>query len=274
MQLIEDVYLTLGNCGPDRLSVNSGASLADLDQGYAPNAIVPKDDWRPLTDMEQKFLLNREEMPPPSRVVSLLSLSQEQWQPLEEAQFRKLKTPEEVAAFQKRPDIHGLFQPLYAFFSAYLASPDEIVLTPFLTKPANRRTVTTSLANGKERGIGIHLDTWDKLSLEKLPQARNRICINGGTEPRWFLFFNLTVAKMCALLEEKGENNTQELFGKHQLLHRFLELYPGYPMVRLRVDPWEAYMAPTENLFHDATTLGTHEIDVHMTCRGHFQLAS
>jgi len=43
-------------------------------------------------------------------------------------------------------------------------------------------------------------------------------------------------------------------------------------MVRIKVRPGQAYIAPTENIFHDGSTLGTSEVDRHMTCRGHFSL--
>ena len=35
-----------------------------------------------------------------------------------------------------------------------------------------------------------------------------------------------------------------------------MRAFPDYPVVRLTIRPGEAYIAPTENLIHDGSTLG------------------
>ena len=45
---------------------------------------------------------------------------------------------------------------------------------------------------------------------------------------------------------------------------------PNYPVARLRIDPGEAYILPTDNLIHDASTEGTRCPDITLTFLGFF----
>ena len=269
-----DVKAFIGIEPDSCVQVNSGAYpvKVDNDAFYSKGAVVPKQDWKPLNQEEYRVLITDSCDVPRESLVGIIELPSTCFTPLEEAGFYKLSTKQEIAEFQKLPKIHALYEPIYAFLVRYLVDQEGIMLTPFLTKPPNQFTVTSNISHGVERGVGIHLDTWDKLGWEELPSARNRICINGGLQERHFLFYNLTVAKIVELLQNKGVNNPQELLSSHRLLHAFLEYYPNYPIVKLKVKPRQAYIAPTENIFHDATTFGTNQLDIHMTCRGHFKL--
>jgi hypothetical protein len=55
-----------------------------------------------------------------------------------------------------------------------------------------------------------------------------------------------------------------------QIIGAFLAQNPDYPVTRVRVDPGEAYIAPTENIIHDGSSLGQRFSDVHVTIRGYF----
>ena len=46
--------------------------------------------------------------------------------------------------------------------------------------------------------------------------------------------------------------------------------FGSYPVVRVRLDPGEGYMAPTENLIHDATTSSPDALDVQFRVCGRF----
>lgn len=154
------------------------------------------------------------------------------------------------------------------------------------------RTVTYD--RQKKNYIGLHLDSWDKLSLEKRHLSTNRICINLGLEDRYFLFINLTLMDMFNLVKvgysrntlSCQQNNSHSNFINNNLSNSlllnqippnairqmFLERYPNYPVVKVRVSPGEAYIAPTENMIHDASTLDKRFFDVILTIRGHLKL--
>ncbi|WP_145832119.1 hypothetical protein [Bradyrhizobium huanghuaihaiense] len=52
----------------------------------------------------------------------------------------------------------------------------------------------------------------------------------------------------------------------------FMERYANVPVIRCRLSPGEAYIAPTENLIHDASSEGEKTADVNFTIRGEIEL--
>ena len=52
---------------------------------------------------------------------------------------------------------------------------------------------------------------------------------------------------------------------------QFFRLHQRQVIVRLRVDPGEAYIAPTENVFHDGSTEGFFRPSHFLYYRGHFK---
>ena len=55
------------------------------------------------------------------------------------------------------------------------------------------------------------------------------------------------------------------------LVLNFMRCFPDYPVIRLRIAPNEAYIAPTENIIHDGSTLGKMYFDICLTIRGKFK---
>lgn len=51
----------------------------------------------------------------------------------------------------------------------------------------------------------------------------------------------------------------------------FFEYFPNYPVIRIKQNPYEFYIAPTDNCIHDGSTLNTNSLDIVMTYLGHFK---
>jgi hypothetical protein len=49
--------------------------------------------------------------------------------------------------------------------------------------------------------------------------------------------------------------------------------FPTYPVLRLRVKPGEAYIAPTDNLIHDGSSVGKQFPDITIHNLGYFGVA-
>jgi hypothetical protein len=49
-----------------------------------------------------------------------------------------------------------------------------------------------------------------------------------------------------------------------------MKYYPEYPVVKLRIAPREAYIAPTENMIHDGCTVDKNRPDLKLMFLGHF----
>ena len=123
--------------------------------------------------------------------------------------------------------------------------------------------------NQKEKTfIGLHLDSFERNS-ETREGARNRICINLGKDPRYLLFYNLQfdqMAEMCNMKKVDRNGNPYEI------LHTFFERFNTYPVIKIQINPYEAYIAPTENVIHDGSTEGTKNLDINLAIRGYFKI--
>jgi hypothetical protein len=120
--------------------------------------------------------------------------------------------------------------------------------------------------------IGIHLDHWDEDPLKRRQVSRNRLCINLGEEARYFLFINLSILQIFNMLGLKDPDDISRHYRGFALPALFLEKYPNYPICKLSLDPNEAYIASTENILHDATSLGKTLPDISMNFLGRFSL--
>ncbi len=119
---------------------------------------------------------------------------------------------------------------------------------------------------------GLHLDSWDYLPFRCRHRARNRICINLGREVRYFLLINLTLKQIFEALNLVDPGDIYCDYRGVRLPNKFMRAVPDYPVVRLAVHPGEAYIAPTENFIHDATSIDKTVPDWNMTFLGHFKI--
>jgi hypothetical protein len=87
--------------------------------------------------------------------------------------------------------------------------------------------------------------------------------VNVGNQARYFLFVPLPFQELYRRSGAKDQPCAN-------FVARFLEANPDQCVLRLRVDPGEAYIAPTESMVHDASTLPGLSEDVHVTGRGIF----
>lgn len=143
----------------------------------------------------------------------------------------------------------------------------EVVLTGVAEHARGQLTVTANTALGAR--TGLHVDSWYDAPLARRHGSPGRLCLNVGKSDRWFLFVNRPLAQIGRDLGLAGAEAQVD-----DLARRFLERFPNYPVVRVRIAPGEAYIAPTENLIHDGSTVGTAAADLSYTYRGHFRLAA
>jgi hypothetical protein len=134
---------------------------------------------------------------------------------------------------------------------------------------------TVTAAADSHALVGLHVDSWNRqdLGISRRGHAPNRVCLNLGSEDRFFLFVNVPVGQMYELT--KGEDRqSADACSPSSIASDFMSSFPSYPVVRLRVRPGEAYVAPTENVVHDGSSIDMKGMDVTLSVRGHFGLCS
>ena len=147
----------------------------------------------------------------------------------------------------------------------------ELLPLGFGHNPPGFQTVTFD--GRAERFIGLHIDDLDALPLARRDESTSRVCVNLGREARYLLFINVAAPRMAQMVSGRADGGDALGLRATPLIHAFLEAFPGYPVVRLAVFPGEAYIAPTESMIHDGSTLGMTAEDQQVTLRGRFDPA-
>jgi hypothetical protein len=125
--------------------------------------------------------------------------------------------------------------------------------------PPGLVNATIDPATGKHPGL--HVDSWDDLPTARRRESRNRISINLGVTDRYLLFLPMSLTDMVRLA---GGSDALPYW---KIGRRALEAGPSVPVVKCRLRPGEAYIAPTETLIHDASSLGATRESRHISFR-------
>lgn len=113
------------------------------------------------------------------------------------------------------------------------------------------RQATTTIDGSTGRHIGIHLDNFDRLPLSRRADSRRRLGLNLGSGVRYLLLGGIDILEICGsagISSPRHCPHTDDIRGYVAAGHAF-------PVLRLRLDPGDAYIAPTELIPHDGSTL-------------------
>jgi len=126
--------------------------------------------------------------------------------------------------------------------------------------------ITTTTGDDSQR-VGLHLDSWDHIREAsghgQMHARSNRIGYNAGDEDRFLLFVPRSVRMIQDMVIKKGLKREQDI------ISCFFESYPNEKIYRLQIKPLEFYVAPTENMIHDGSTLGQTSSDIAIFVRGY-----
>jgi hypothetical protein len=251
---------------PDRVYLSHGTFRLQQPEGdkseYNPGAFLPRAPWRKPTDWESARLWQDSGVTNVD-FVGITSIPSELLVAL-----RKLVSDadDKDALRQLEPRrIREFIGPLIDYLRDRFAYKSEPFNHGIHVHLPGRETVTVNTANGKY--LGLHLDSWDRYPVEARARSLNRICVNIGAEPRHLLFLNLSLMNVARLARESQEtaDSAYDSVGP-----AFMSRFPGYPIVKMRIAPGEAYIAPTDNVIHDASTVGSRSPSVTLTLRGWF----
>jgi hypothetical protein len=243
-----------GDCVPrspaDRLCLSRGivaVQAAEVQAGYAAGAFVPREPFVPFTSQEP----SRPPQPPlRAQTIGVIPLSGELLQRLRQA------ARDDVRAGEGLDDCIGAACAEIAQFWEVREPPRRFTVG---RNPPGLCTVTRDPFT--TRFVGLHVDSFHDRYDPARASAGNRLSINIGREPRHLLF----VPRAYRALSGPRLSPCRQ-----DVVAAFLATHGDQPVMRLRIDPGEAYIAPTESLIHDATSLGMRSDDVHVTARAVF----
>jgi|SRR5580658_83808 hypothetical protein len=98
--------------------------------------------------------------------------------------------------------------------------------------------------------IGLHIDYWDRATYSMRRRSRRRLCLNLGPGSRYLHVADLDIAEIGAAFG-LGTDDVPAV----DVVRRYLK--QGHPLrcFRLRLDPGDGYLAPTELYPHDGSTM-------------------
>ncbi|MFF7098117.1 hypothetical protein ACFY9A_37895 [Streptomyces rubradiris] len=193
--------------------------------GYDHGAIVPGDDWVPLTAEEAERHQADDSMPDSIRIELVR-------RPLPDCDSDDLAGRLEAAA--RLDPLNGLW---------------PTTLLGCAASPGNWATTTEDSSTG--RRIGLHVDNFDRLPYARRHQSRRRLCLNLGPGPRYLLIGDHDVQQICRIHPDPGQHcpHTEDI-------RRYVTARHPLRCLRIRLAPGEGYIAPTEFLPHDGSTAG------------------
>jgi hypothetical protein len=249
------ICLSRGTCRAD--TIDTGA------QRYVSDARVPLLDWR-LATHEELSVLWSVTAPPAHRGVGIVRLLSPQL-------IRLFEDRDDI--FQRADDGDTLKHPLVGLLLDIIrnAGIETREIHSARVGRDDPGLVTMTRAVDQDARVGMHFDMWDRLAVDDLEAGSNRVSVNLGPGDRYFIFLNQTVVGMAATLKRK---NVPFMRDVRSIGAAFMSAFPDYPIVRLRLQPGDAYIAPTENILHDGNSSDVVEINHYLSVRGRFDFAA
>lgn len=255
----------------EQLYINEGTIPATADTGlyYNPGSYIPRHGWRHLQPAESKLLISHVADDtdfsksiyvgdiPGNLKTSFATLGLDQVKELDKV-YPTLKENEGIVK-QITDELDVFLRPLsanrnYKFHRITRAMP-------------NRETITCHYIDEQFIYIGLHIDQSKRFTAHTAYKSGNRISINLSKENRFLAFINLSMRQVVNMLRDKMD--VAEV-NPDNIAYHFFKHYPDYPTIKIEIKPYQYYIAPTDNFFHDATTLGNKEIDVTIVYTGVF----
>ena len=210
----------------------ASARLAENEPGYDPLVLLPEDDWEPLT-VADVAALRPDADTPDSAVHEVVRLP---FGPEKRERVRELSVEFDLATGSQA----STFDPFEGRHpSIFLGHTDS---------PAGQRTTTVD--QSVTRLTGLHIDNWDKLPLAERDRSRRRLGVNLGPGDRYVLLATLDVRDLLA------EHPIDAPFPRTGHIRDFVREGGRLRCLRIRFEPGEGYVAPTELVPHDGSTLG------------------
>jgi hypothetical protein len=274
------LYLGGAEDCPDRVQLSSGTTLAVAvapGDVYEEDARIPQPGWRSLTTADQKALIAESCPKSSGNAISVMRVPSELLDPFRSLQSAaaKYRSKEKLLPIIRGEDCARGTGAIISYLNESLqpTDVDEPCAPQGGISARPPRLQTLSMDPGTRALLGLHIDSWYRreLALDDRGHAPNRVCINIGATDRFFLFLNIPIAQMYDMIKH-SKSSPACGYGPSAIARDFMRAFPSYPAVRLRIRPGEAYIAPTENIAHDGSTIGMDAMDITLTVIGRFGL--
>ncbi|MDB5285483.1 MAG: hypothetical protein JWR05_432 [Mucilaginibacter sp.] len=291
MQLKKGIKLhSLASDGYDSVFINSGTIPADKlalekvdfgDFNFTPlfrdNAYVPKKDWKCLNRIEIKAIQSNDERRD-YNTIYIGDTSDNLKGIFRRLEIEDLKSRQEVmSSIKEKPELIKELSREMQRFLLHIANGKPFHFHCIAANLPNLEMVACDVSKlppnftvPQKKYNGLHNDGTKFMSIHSTYKYGNRITINLGKQSRIFYFINLTLIQVINMLKQQI-NVKEHNVNVHNIAACFFKYFPDYPVIKLIQKPYQYYIAPTDNCFHDGSTLGNAALDINMVYFGSFK---
>jgi hypothetical protein len=271
MELTNNVKITFDaaiNDLSERIYVNSGVEFGN--ETYLSNTYRPKRDWKVLKNSDlDTLLVNQEDKPSFENTMAIVPLSDELIILCNKLGFYDALNRDDLnnRIPKKKKDLSIFTNTLNSYINQYIVEEGLSKFHGLFILPFGEETVAK---NQEGFYMGLHIDNAFGVLLSDDTIRSNRISLNLGKSDRFLFVINKAVSEIAELVTKASDISNIE--DEKTLCTLFFQHYPSYPVMKIRVKPNEAYIAPTDNLIHDGSTLGMDEQDITLVFSGYFNV--
>lgn len=262
----------------DRIWLSSGTQTVSTANGYKFHncAYIPKTPWRRPTSEEISKLLSNQYPHTnnlPEHIV-IFPFPLNIYSELNRALHIKCKM-EGIEKIQLLSDNKKLIQETdlrleVNIFNKYIVN-NFLLPNSRLVEEAiylSRKCISSSWYEKNKSLVGLHVDDWDGGSIEQRRTiSLPKIALNLGNSQRYLLFINISLVDIYKKLNAQGLKTTGNC---NSLIKLFLKTFPEYPVVKIAIQPGEAYSLFADYIIHDGYPINMKSFDFHIHVRGQF----
>lgn len=243
---------------------------------YRSGVFLPNQPWREALDSEKQILFaNTSSLSNSWQLgsgVAIIKVPDEVLASFDILGLKTLNDYTEKKLIFENSNYNTIILGFVSKLSHYLVNLKDFKIFGLNIAPSGLPSITNDVSQAQpnlRQFIGLHIDENDIVPVKDKISVRNRLSVNLGRSDRYLMFINLTLVDIyCAC---KGYDPAPDLYySVSELTDEFLNLYPNYPVVKLRVRPGEAYIAPAQNMIHDAYNPETNYPDITLNFIGYF----
>jgi hypothetical protein len=271
---ISEQLLINGGTKPAPIKSSSVLKYSESGLKYSEESYLPIQNWRELSKNELKILVDekstkREHF---SKSIYLGDISPELKKCLQSLNLASCDDLDEIYPkfTSNEPIVKEITKELDNFLRTFSSSKNYKFHRLSGAMPG-RETVTRLIIDQEYIYLGLHIDQSRYFNIHTAYKSGNRISINLSNEPRALIFINLTMIQVFNMLKEKLDFFDMKII-PDDIGALFFKHFPEYPAIKLIQKPFQYYIAPTDNFFHDASTFGNKEIDITLVYTGFFDM--
>ncbi|WP_184549795.1 hypothetical protein [Mucilaginibacter sp. FT3.2] len=258
----------------ERLTLSEGTKTTNSLNGSLlnQNVTTAAGQWRPPNTHELNLLLKKKYTKNKFQQINVLSVDRATKAAIKKLKIEHCQSPEDFFSIFKTDNWQQAQVRMKSFAAKYMTIDEQQIEIGLAIKSGGLEGTTINKNTGNF--TGLHVDSWEKYNnLGERKLARNRICFNIGLYPRYFCFINIDLQQLYNYCSEADPELYSSFCGNnYSYVWKFLEENRNYPVCRIRIDPFEAYMAPTEFILHDGSTENNPFVDIFYTLRSYYQM--